>query len=142
MQNGEKMENSDTTCSIFTRCSAPICPLLLTGGEIFFADESVCSKYNMGDKFPFIKVQRKLAKKHQAAHDAGFFTVEILNKITRVSRTTTGRDPDTPSKPSKFERKLLRKGGSGDTMPQDRIKTLRDNLAAARLAKRRVLGGE
>jgi hypothetical protein len=130
---------SETDCSIFNRCSAPICPLCLNGGEIWLTDEPVCSKYNMGDKFPFIKVQRKLAKKHRESHDAGFFTVEMLNKITRVSRTTTGRDPDTPAKPSKFERKLLRKGGSGDTMPPDRIKTLRENLAAARLAKKRVL---
>lgn len=126
-------------CSIFNRCSAPICPLCLTGGEIFFADEEICGKRGMAKLFPWIKTQRKLAKKHRESHDTGFFTVEILNKIARVSRTTTGRDPDRPEKPSKIEKKLLRSGGAKHTMTEERIKTLRDRMAYARLIKNKHL---
>jgi hypothetical protein len=97
----------------------------MTGGESWFPDDAYCSKHNMAEKFPFIKVQRKLAKKHKESHDAGFFTVEMLNKIARVSRSTTGRDPDLPEKPSKFERKLLRHKPLQHTMSLERIKTLR-----------------
>ncbi len=131
--------NSETICQSFTHCSAAICPLRLTGGEIFFADEQICGKHNMSIEFPFIKVQRKLAKKHRKSHDAGFFTVEILNKITRVGRTTTGRDPDLPEKTSKTERRLLRKGGSKHTMSPERIKTLREGLARYRSSKKHGL---
>ena len=132
------MDNNNI-CQSFTHCSAAICPLRLTGGEIWFADEQVCGRRGMAEQFPFIKVQRKLAKKHRKSHDAGFFTTEILNKITRVGRTTTGRDPDLPEKPSKTERKLLRKGGSKHTMSPERIKTLREGLARYRSSKKRGL---
>ncbi len=123
--NDEQRELVPNTCSIFYRCSSPICPLCLTGDELWFPDEPYCSKHNMADNFQFIKVQRKLAKKHKESHDAGFFTVEMLNKIARVSRSTTGRDPDIPQKPSKFERKLLRHNAPPNKMTQERMDALR-----------------
>ncbi len=137
-QSGENMENSQN-CSIFTRCSAPICPLCLNGGEIFFADEPICSKHGMVKLFPWIKTQRKLAKKSEQNHEIGYFTLEMLTKIRKVSRGTAGMNPDTPGRKAKFERKVASIHERKYISPPGRTKTLREHMAKMRLAKKRVL---
>lgn len=129
----------NTACSTFNRCSAPICPLCLTGGEIFFADEEICGKHGMTKLFPWIKTQRKLAKKSEQNHEIGYFTVESLTKIRKVSRGTAGMNPDTPGKRARFERKVASNHKRKYTSSPDRIKTLRGYLVSARLRKKRVL---
>jgi len=88
----------ETDCSIFQRCSAPVCPLHISGGECWYACEEICGKHGMRGLHKFIKTQKKLAKYTKQNPDIGYFDVQMLNKIRRVTPKTVGCDPDRPGR--------------------------------------------
>lgn len=132
------MDNN--TCPAFTNCSAAICPVCQNGREIFFADEQICGKRGMAERFPWIKTQRKLANRSEQNHEIGYFTVESLTKIRKVGPNTPGCDPDNPGRKAKFERKVRSKHTRKHITDPERIKTLREGLAKYNASKKHVLG--
>ena len=86
---------TDPPCSIYNRCSAPICPLHDISKAIWYADEPICSKREFSTTEKFIKVQRRIAKKTKRNTDAGFFTKDMLNSIGGVTSKIRGTDPST-----------------------------------------------
>jgi hypothetical protein len=127
------------TCQSFTNCSAAICPLCQNGSEIWFTDEPICGKHGMAEPFPWIKTQRKLARKSEQNHEIGYFTVETLAKIRKVGPNTPGCDPDTPGRRARFERKVRPKHTRNHITDPERIKTLREGLARYRSSKKHGL---
>jgi ribosomal protein L39E len=85
-------------CPSFTTCSAPLCPLFSTNGEIWFCDESICHKRGIQAEHKVLKVQKKLAKYTKQNGDIGYFDMAMLGKMRRITHKTVGCDPDRPGK--------------------------------------------
>ena len=97
-ENGTGTHKVTEDCSIFQRCSAPVCPLRISGGEIFYANEDICSKRGIQAEHKLLRTQKKLAKYTKRNPNIGYFDVQMLNKIRRVTPKTVGCDPDRPGK--------------------------------------------
>jgi len=80
------------TCTLFESCLAPLCPLdpaSLKG--VWYADEEICRARSQGGR-PWVRSQRRIAK--VAEHSAGYFTIEMLNRLVVIRKGITGLDPD------------------------------------------------
>lgn len=80
------------TCTLFESCLAPLCPMdpaSLNG--IWYSDEEICRSRSQGGH-PWIRSQRRIAK--VAGHGAGYFTLEMLNRLVLIRKGITGLDPD------------------------------------------------
>lgn len=79
-------------CTLFESCFAPLCPLdpvSLKG--IWYPDEEICRSRSQGGR-PWIRSQRRIAK--VAGHGAGYFTLEMLDRLVVIRKGITGLDPD------------------------------------------------
>lgn len=85
-------------CPSFTTCCAPICPLCVSGGECWYANEAVCRKRGIQAEHKVLKVQKKLAKYTKQNGDIGYFDMPMLSKMRRITHKTVGCDPDRPGK--------------------------------------------
>ena len=80
-------------CPKFKSCGAPICPLSKrsTNKGVWYANEPICSRMDLREKFKWINVQRKIKRKvEKYPHDAGLFTVEMLLRIQKVGKKIQG----------------------------------------------------
>ena len=88
------MPSSD--CKHFETCQAPLCPMgeqKQNCNHIWYHDEAIC-KAKEFQSLRWIQKQKLIAKKHGSVE--GFFTVEMLNAIERVSKGIVGAEPDVP----------------------------------------------
>ena len=81
-------------CHLFETCEAPLCPLQENTVEngVWYADEQVC-RARKHLPISWIKKQKRIVRLGLTS-DIGYFTVEMLNAIQRVTRNTKGADPD------------------------------------------------
>jgi hypothetical protein len=92
-------------CELAEKCSSrepPLCPVQedsLKDG-VWYADEAICQaeKYQ---KLRWIKKQKEIAGL-KLRTDAGFFTVEMLKALRRVTGNLQGADPDDPAAEKKW----------------------------------------
>ena len=82
---------SNEKCPKFNTCNAPLCPLDKKSIEhgIWYPDEEVCSK-RLG--IDWVRKQKKIARKTKFKE--GYFTVESIKNLKRISNKTKGEDPD------------------------------------------------
>ncbi len=81
-------------CTLFEDCLAPLCPLDLSSLKgIWYPDEDVCRSRTQGAR-PWIRAQRRLSK--VAGSGAGYFTLEMLNRLIVIRKGISGLDPDLP----------------------------------------------
>ena len=73
-------------CKFYENCSAPLCPLD-SGNHVWFPDEGICR-----NKLDWVKNQKKIAKK--AKDREGYYTIDMLKQIQRVTAGIVGADPD------------------------------------------------
>ena len=79
-------------CTLFESCFAPLCPLdPLSLKGIWYPDEEICRSRSQGGR-PWIRSQRRIAK--VACHGAGYFTLEMLDRLVVIRKGITGLDPD------------------------------------------------
>ena len=79
-------------CTLFESCFAPLCPLdPLSLKGIWYPDEEICRSRSQGGR-PWIRSQRRIAK--VAGHGAGYFTLEMLDRLVVIRKGITGLDPD------------------------------------------------
>ena len=80
-------------CPSFSQCEAPLCPLYEHLSEVvWYSDEPICT--SLLHRQPWIRTQRRIAKRTNKNPDAGYFTVEMLKSIKAVSPQTKGINPD------------------------------------------------
>jgi hypothetical protein len=86
--------NNPYACPSFDGCEATLCPLdpSCGAGAIWYPDEPVCNAHRMKRLHPWIKIQRRIAKKH--CDPNRFFTVRMLESIKDVHGTLKGLDPN------------------------------------------------
>lgn len=80
-------------CKRYETCDVPLCPLdeqSLKHG-IWYPDEDICNSRTSGN-FPWIKAQRKIAKK--AARTDRYFNLQMLERNCIVRKGIEGLDPD------------------------------------------------
>lgn len=81
-------------CKRMNKCNAPLCPLDKECLKhcIWYPDEEICpwSKADEEDK-KWIKRQRKIAKK--VIDRQTYYTLEMLKKSIRITKTLEGLDP-------------------------------------------------
>ena len=81
-------------CHLFETCEAPLCPLQANTVEngVWYADEEIC-RTRKHHSLQWIKKQKRIVRLGLTS-DIGYFTVEMLNAIQRVTRNTKGADAD------------------------------------------------
>jgi hypothetical protein len=112
-------------CTLFESCFAPFCPLdpaSLKG--IWYPDEEICRSRSQGGH-PWIRSQRRIAK--VAGHGAGYFTLEMLNRLIVIRKGITGLDPDLPEEAQlrTWFQKRPERGESSERSPATRADHLR-----------------
>ena len=80
-------------CPSFSGCTAPLCPL----GEnlayaIFYPDEPICTSRKF--RQPWVRTQRRIARRTKCNVDLGYFTAEMLGSITAVTSAIKGINPE------------------------------------------------
>lgn len=79
-------------CKKFDKCSAPLCPLLVSKRfntfAVWYPDEAICINPEIRKNIIWIKKQQKI--KNRLTKDSGAFTIRMLNRINRVSKKTAG----------------------------------------------------
>lgn len=85
-------------CGSFERCDATLCPL---GGAVgwldtaaWFPGEAICAR--QGPKPRWVAVQRRIEKAVGRDASRGYFTVPMLEALTKVTTAIRGLDVDTP----------------------------------------------
>lgn len=79
-------------CPSFTGCSSPLCPLADNLEYcVFYADEPICTSRKF--RQPWVRIQKRIARRTKCNVDAGYFTVKMLQSITRVTPFIKGINP-------------------------------------------------
>ena len=85
---------NEDKCLYFESCTAPLCPLQkdTLKHAIWFPDEEICwdDKYR---SLPWIEKQKAIVKAGLAV-TAGYFMVESLAALVKVTKATKGLNPD------------------------------------------------
>lgn len=85
-------------CPRFNICSANLCPFDLGLSErIWYPEEAICTKQGMLKEYPWIKSQRKIARRCKDPDK--YFTIEMLKKLSQVRKGTVGLSPDVEEAP-------------------------------------------
>lgn len=80
-------------CSMFERCSAPLCPLDPDlKHQVWFPDEDICNKPGFLGEFYWIKIQKKIKKR--AKNRETMFTAHMMGKLVLVRAGVKGLDPE------------------------------------------------
>ena len=84
-------------CSHFEECSAPLCPMdnqSLEGG-LWYVDEEICPLRGQPD---WVRKQEKIkrAVADRDPYEVGYFRVEMLERLHRITGMVRGIDPDAP----------------------------------------------
>ena len=80
-----------TECEHYENCAAPLCPKAANLEEhIWFPNEPICRLRGAPD---WVRKQRKIAKLTNI-DSSKFFTLRMLNAITRINHGLQGADPD------------------------------------------------
>jgi len=89
----EEVITKPEDCLRFNICDANLCPYD-TGlkNRVWFPDETVCAKQNMTEEYPWIKLQRKIAKKCQEPDK--YFVLGMLENLSSVRKGIVGLNPD------------------------------------------------
>lgn len=109
-------ENIDQ-CPSFNSCEAPLCPLHDgLDDAVWYPDEPICG--SIKHKQPWIKKQRKI-RKYTTDPDRGYFTVNMLQAITKVQKGIKGINPEYDASPDVWAtaRKSKQKPTPTSTMP-------------------------
>lgn len=97
-------------CSLFDECTAQLCPLESDlAYHLWYPDEQVCRSRKFS-KLSWLKTQKKIAKL-KLSPDIGYFTVDMLELINRVSRGIKGTNPDKPHSKDRWIEQRIRHGG-------------------------------
>lgn len=85
-------------CPRFTICSANLCPFDPDiKARIWYPEEAICTKQGMVKEYPWIKSQRKIARRCKAPDK--YFTIEMLKRLTQVRKGTIGLSPEVKQAP-------------------------------------------
>jgi len=85
-------------CPSFTVCSAPLCPLdVALDQRIWYPDESICARHGTSSDYPWLKTQRKIARKTRASDK--YYTFRMIERNCVVGRGMVGLDPNREEKP-------------------------------------------
>jgi hypothetical protein len=89
-------ENELNNCRLYYECTAQLCPLDNNSLNdcLWYPDGQVCRSRKFS-RLSWLKTQKKIAKL-KLSPDIGFFTVDMLELINRVSRGIKGANPDKP----------------------------------------------
>ncbi len=80
-------------CPSFSGCSAPLCPLADNLEYcVWYADEPICPSIKF--RQPWVRVQRRIARRTKCNLDVGYFTAKMLGSIKSVSPGIKGISPD------------------------------------------------
>jgi len=80
-------------CPRYNICDANLCPYDPgLKDRIWYPNESVCAKQNMTEEFPWIKKQRKIARRCKEPDK--YFVLEMLTNLTQVRKSISGLNPD------------------------------------------------
>jgi len=79
-------------CPSFSGCSAPLCPLADNLEYCaWYADEPICTSLKF--RQPWVRVQRRIARRTKCNVAVGYFTAKMLESITRVTPAIKGINP-------------------------------------------------
>ena len=80
-------------CPSFSGCSAPICPLADNVEYcVFYPDEPICTSTKF--RQPWVRIQRRIARRTKCNVNVGYFTVKMLESITAVTAAIKGINPE------------------------------------------------
>lgn len=85
-------------CPRFIKCSAPLCPLdegLDT--QMWYPDEPICAREGMSVEYPWLKTQKKIAKRTR--REDLYYTGKMVQRNCIVASGMVGLDPDRDEKP-------------------------------------------
>ena len=92
----EGKEHPRASCSLYTSCIAPLCPIDADSLEgVWYPGEKICQA-KAGNCLPWVKAQRKIAKSE--AERNGYFTLAMLNHDCVIRKGISGLDPDKEDK--------------------------------------------
>ena len=84
-------------CKKSEKCSAPLCPLEESTGQVWFSDEPICTLESCASD-PM--VMNQVAIKKQKCSSDGCFTRRMLRNLSSITPSLEGLDPDTVTKRS------------------------------------------
>lgn len=87
-------------CPKFNTCNSPICPVSKRSvkKDIWYPGESVCTNVIVRKHFSWFFTQRKIQNKvKKYPHEAGAFTVEMLERVRGVGKKICGVIDDKKS---------------------------------------------
>lgn len=95
-------EDYNVDCPHFEICEAPLCPLQERSKKygLWYGDEEICKVRKFQTLF-WVKKQKQIAKLGLTADD-GFFTVEMLNSLRKITKGLKGADPNDYHSASKW----------------------------------------
>lgn len=80
-------------CPSFEKCEAPLCPLDDNVNDgIWYPDESICKAWGMSMKYPWIRMQKKIAR--TTRDQSKYYLLRMLKQNCIVGRGMVGLDPD------------------------------------------------
>ena len=92
----EGKEHLRASCSLYTSCIAPLCPIDTDSlGGVWYPEEKICQE-KTGRLLPWVKAQRKITKSE--AERNGYFTLAMLNHDCVIRKGISGLDPDKEDK--------------------------------------------
>ena len=78
-----KEQNRPEDCPRFNVCSANLCPFDPQLSErIWYPEEAICTKQGMLKEYPWMKSQRKIARRCKDPDK--YFTIEMLKRLSQV----------------------------------------------------------
>lgn len=93
LKEKEVMPMSYENCKNFEGCDAPLCPMDENSLKhcIWYPNEDIC-KLRKFQTLDWVKKQKLIAKKHGSVD--GFFSINMLQAIKKVSKGISGANPD------------------------------------------------
>lgn len=117
-------------CPSFIGCSAPLCPFDLDLKErIWYPDELVCVRAGMLHEHPWIKIQKKIAKKTRNRNK--YYTLRMLEQNCVVGKGMVGLDPEREEQPQL--KRWLRIHPRKKELTEERKMVLREKMKKIRI---------
>jgi hypothetical protein len=90
-----KKAKTSQECRRYEDCGAPLCPLNFDEleKEVWYPDEEICTARKFA-RMSWVRKQKLIARKYGSAER--YFTVRMLDSITRVAKGIEGANPDSP----------------------------------------------
>ena len=134
----EGKEHLRASCSLYTSCIAPLCPIDTdTLGGVWYPGEKICRE-KRGSLLPWVKAQRKISKSE--ARQNRYFTLAMLNHDCVIRKGISGLDPDKEDKQQ--VKKWMEEHPGIKPLSQDEEKARREKMKICRRHRTEKLSSE